>query len=116
MQLIEGAKLQEQMLASGNPGELELLDALNLMERGDYSGAVRRVTTAIEVVVEAVVAHEISLKEGDDAVGKFLQKTQTNFPRRIAKYEALSGRSLPKALSQTLTNTRELRHRIVHLG
>lgn len=32
-------------------GELELLDARSLMERGDYTGAVRRTATALEAVV-----------------------------------------------------------------
>jgi hypothetical protein len=54
-ELVDGARVQEHLLIVETPGELELLDAVNLMERGDYSGAVRRVTTAIEVVVEAVV-------------------------------------------------------------
>lgn len=55
-QLISGADLSNQISMTATPGEFELLDALNLMERGDYSGAVRRITTAIEVVVEHVVA------------------------------------------------------------
>ncbi len=53
--LIDGTELQSQIQFVPTPGELELMDALNLMERGDYSGAVRRVTTAIEVIVEDVV-------------------------------------------------------------
>jgi hypothetical protein len=53
--LIDGEQLHDQLNTESTPGEFELLDALNLIERGDYSGAVRRVTTAIEVVVEAVL-------------------------------------------------------------
>jgi hypothetical protein len=33
------------------PGEFDLLDARSLMERGDYTGAVRRTVTAIEAVL-----------------------------------------------------------------
>lgn len=50
-----------------SPGELELMDALNLMQRGDYSGAVRRVTTAIEVAVEAAVEQDVSAQDGEEA-------------------------------------------------
>jgi hypothetical protein len=64
-ELVDGARVQEHLLIVETPGELELLDAVNLMERGDYSGAVRRVTTAIEVVVEAVVGKEIERAEGN---------------------------------------------------
>ena len=46
--LIKGDHLRRQFTMVATPGEFELLDALNLIERGDYSGAVRRVTTAIE--------------------------------------------------------------------
>src|SRR5712692_7898817 len=52
--LVDADDLRNQISLLATPGELELLDALNFMERGDYSGAVRRVTTAIEVIVEDV--------------------------------------------------------------
>jgi hypothetical protein len=114
--LIDGHRLQAEMQTVGTPGELEVMDALNLMERGDYSGAVRRITTALEVVVEAIVEREIELAEGGTAAAKFLQLTKTNFPKRIIKYEALSGRFLPGGLKKRLEITRRLRHRIVHGG
>jgi hypothetical protein len=98
------------------PGELELLDAINLMERGNYSDAVRRITTAIEVVVEAVTGDLVEQHEGKQAAAKFLKNTMTNFPRRIAKYGALSGRPLVDGLMNELTRTRNLRHQIVHKG
>ena len=104
------------MLATETPGELELLDALNLMERGDYSGAVRQVTTAIEVVVEAVVEQEIERVEGKVAATNFLNATRMNFKRRLDKYQSLSGRTLLPGLLTTLDGTRKLRHRIVHSG
>jgi hypothetical protein len=115
-QLITAGDLAAQIDAEPTPGELELLDALNLMERGDYSGAVRRVTTAIEVIVEAVVGREIEKAQGTKAAKKFIRDTRTNFPRRVGKHEKLSGRAFPAALQRELDRTRKLRHRIVHGG
>jgi hypothetical protein len=115
-ELINETDLRAKISALANPGEFELLDALNLMERGDYSGAVRRVTTAIEVVVEAVVGKCVEEKQSARSAVKFLKDTETNFPRRVSKYEELSGRSLPGALRKDLQVTRKLRHRIVHRG
>ncbi len=115
-ELVDGARVQEHLLIVETPGELELLDAVNLMERGDYSGAVRRVTTAIEVVVEAVVGKEIERAEGNAVATNFLNATRMNFKRRIDKYQSLTGRTLLQGLSATLDETRKLRHRIVHGG
>jgi len=112
--LIETPELQGAISARGTQGEPELLDALNLMERGDYSGAVRRVTTAIEVVVEAAVAREIEKAEGKAAAAKFLKGTRMQFPARIKRYETLSGRSF--TLGSALKHIRDLRNRIVHGG
>jgi hypothetical protein len=111
---IEPDELQKKMSFVASPGEFELIDALNFMERGDYSGAVRRITTAIEAIVESVVAKAVELKEGQRAAAKFLKETETNFPKRLAKYEELTGRSLPSALRKDLHITRKLRHKIVH--
>jgi hypothetical protein len=86
------------------------------MERGNYSDAVRRITTAIEVVVEAVTGDLVEQHEGKQAAAKFLRDTKTNFPRRITKYGALSMRPLPDALMTALTRTRTIRHQIVHGG
>lgn len=113
---IEPNELRNKMSFVAGPGEFELMDALNLMERGDYSSAVRRVTTAIEVVVEAKVRKCIDAKDGEKAAVRFLRETETNFPRRISRYEELSGRSLPDVLRTELQGTRKLRHKIVHRG
>lgn len=114
--LIGGEQLQHEIKTVGTSGESEVLDALNLMERGDYSGAVRRITTAIEVAVEAVVQREIERAAGKAAAAKFLRSTRANFAGRIHKYEALSGRSLADGVRKNLEATRQLRHRIVHRG
>lgn len=115
-QLISAENLQKHIPAVATPGEFELLDALNLMERGDYTGAVRRITTAIEVIVEAVVGKEVEAAEGKAQAEKFLNKTKLNFDRRVSKYEALSNRVLSDGLRKQLAVTRDLRHRIVHAG
>jgi hypothetical protein len=115
-ELISGEDLRTKLSASATPGEFELLDALNLMERGDYSGAVRRVTTAIEVVVEAALAKEIEVLDGREAARKFLSDTQTKFDRRVAKYEQITKRTISEGSRGQLRETRKLRHRIVHQG
>jgi hypothetical protein len=114
--LTEAMQLREHFSTEATPGEFELLDALNLIERGDYSGAVRRVTTAIEVVVEAVLERSIIAAEGQAAAARFLNNTRTNFPQRIKKYELLSGRTLAQGHQSILATTRKLRHEIVHKG
>lgn len=115
-QLIEAADLQKQISAVASAGEHELLDALNLMERGDYSGAVRRVTTSIEVLVEDVVRAEIEARDGRQAADSFLEDTKTRFERRVQKYEQLSNRTMLDGMRRDLSATRTLRHRIVHGG
>jgi hypothetical protein len=114
--LIEEGELQNGISMVSAPGEFELLDSLNLMERGDYSGAVRRITTALEVIVESVVGRAVEVAEGKRSAVKFLKNTETNFRRRVEKYEELSGRTLPNALRREMFATRKLRHRIVHRG
>lgn len=106
------AKLSERPTS----GELELLDAINLMERGNYSDAIRRITTAIEVVVAAVAESVVSAKDGPHVAQRFLKDTQNNFGRRVAKYQELSSRMLPEGMRKELDKTRKLRHRIVHGG
>lgn len=114
--LIGEGDLQDAISIVAGPGEFELLDSLNLMERGDYSGAVRRITTALEVIVGSAVGKAVEVAEGKRSAIKFLKDTESNFRRRVEKYEALSGRTLSSALRTDMFATRKLRHRIVHLG
>ena len=93
-QLIEAEDLRNQLCLVPTPGELELLDALNLMERGDYSGAVRRVTTAIEVIVEVVAGAAVEAASGKQAAEKFLKDTRMRFDERLKMYQKLTGRKL----------------------
>ncbi len=114
--LIEASDLQSQLSLVATAGEFELLDALNLMERGDYSGAVRRVTTAIEVIVEAVSGKAVESASGKPAAEKFLKDTRMRFDERVKRYQKLTGRNASAASLKTLKETRDLRHKIVHGG
>jgi hypothetical protein len=114
--LIEEGEFQSAGSIVPTDGELEVLDALNLMERGDYSGAVRRITTALEVVVESVVGEAVEKAEGKRNAVQFLKNTETNFRRRVEKYEQISGRVLPDSFRTEIFATRKLRHKIVHRG
>ena len=113
-QLIEATKLQSAMTSEPSAGEYELLDALNLMERGDYSGAVRRITTAIEVQLESVLRQELLKKYAVTEVEKRLKESENDFPGRLRQYEKLSKRALSAVLCEELDTTRNLRHLIVH--
>ena len=59
--LITPSELQEALTRGHSPGELELLDAINLMERGDYAGAVRRVTLQSRPHLKEYCALSLSL-------------------------------------------------------
>lgn len=99
---------------SSTAGELELLDALNRMERGDYSGAVRRVTTAIEAIVEDVLRRQLQTRHAAEEAQKRLAASRNDFPGRVRQYCKLSGRILPPELNDELERTRATRHAIVH--
>jgi hypothetical protein len=114
--LTEPSALQASMSVGASAGELELLDAINLMERGDYSGAVRRITTAIEVVLESVLREELRQRCSKAEVANKLRASQTDFPGRLRQYQKLSRRRMSKQLSQDLETTRTTRQKIVHEG
>ena len=99
-QLIDADEFRRQLPLVPTPGELELLDALNLMERGDYSGAVRRVATAIEVVVEYVVGKVVESSKGKTVAEEFLNKTRMRFDKRVSTYQSLSGAKFTLALKR----------------
>jgi hypothetical protein len=115
-QLLDGSHLAAALGVPGTPGELELMDALNLLERGDYSGAVRRITTAVEVVVGERVGTAVAKSEGEEQAKRFLKDTRNRFDLRVAKCEELTGRTLPETMRASLKETRDLRHVIVHRG
>jgi hypothetical protein len=114
--LIEPSDLQSVLTFQASDGEYDLMDALNLMERGDYSGAVRRITTAIEAQTESAQKRELLKKMSLRDVEQILENTKTNFKKRLELHQETSGRKLNDALAKELEITRSLRHSIVHRG
>jgi hypothetical protein len=112
--LIDAGGLQTAISFQPSAGEFELLDARHLMERGDYSGGVRRITTSLEAIVESVVISELRKRHSETETDKILKNTQNNFPERVRQYEKLSGRKLPTELHSEMKTTRSMRHAIVH--
>jgi hypothetical protein len=112
--LIDAAHLQSAVSAEASAGEYELLDALNFMKRGDYSGAVRRITTAIEARLESALHQEFLKVYPVAEVEKKLGASENDFPGRLRQYQKLSGRELSAALRKELDTIRTLRHSIVH--
>jgi hypothetical protein len=114
--LIEPSELQAAMAFQPSAGEFDLMDALNLMERGDYSGAVRRLATAIEVQTEFALRQELLKNHSKEDTEKLLKNTENDFPGRFRQYLKLSRRKLPDRLDRELDMTRALRRSIVHDG
>ena len=114
--LIGPSELQSALIVQPSAGEFELLDALNFMERGDYSDAVRRITTAIEAQTEFALRQELLKKYPKEDAKKRLKNTENDFPGRLRQYQKLSRRKLPDYLDKELDMTRILRHSIVHRG
>jgi hypothetical protein len=114
--LIEPSELQTALTFQPSAGEFDLMAALNLMERGDYSGAVRRITTAIEAQTESMLRQELLKKHPKEEAEKLLRDTENDFPGRFRQYLKLSRRKLPHGLDKELDMTRALRHSIVHDG
>lgn len=114
--LIDGKALETLDPGVGVPGEDDLLDARNLMERGDYSGAVRRATTAIEALVEHVLRNELSKRFDSTTVEQKLAASQNDYPGRYRQWKKLSGATIPENLENDFEQTRILRHEIVHRG
>jgi hypothetical protein len=112
--LIEPSQLQTAFAIQPSAGEFDLMDALNLMERGNYSDAVRRITTAIEAQTEFALRQELLKKHRLPDVEKKLKASENDFPGRLRQYQKLSRRKLSDALNKQLETTRTLRHSIVH--
>ncbi|MDH5364159.1 MAG: hypothetical protein OEW82_03180 [Dehalococcoidia bacterium] len=112
--LIDAAELQSAMSIEPSAGEYELLDALNFMERGDYSGAVRRIVTAIEVQLESALRQEFLKLHPVPEVNERLEASENDFPGRLRQYQKLSRRKLSATLGKELEATRAIRHSIVH--
>jgi Protein of unknown function (DUF2934) len=113
---IDSNGLQQALSLAPTDGEYELLDAANLMIRGDYSSAVRRIATAHEAVLEKVLRAELLMHYPPAEVDQKLMASQNNFPGRLQQYQKLSGRVITTSLKAELDRTRDLRHQIVHRG
>lgn len=108
------ADLESVATADASPGEFDLLDARSLMERGDYTGAVRRTTTAIEAVIGAKLEEELSKKYDVGEVAKKLEASQNDVPGRIRQWRKLSKSAISQHLFDEFEKTRQVRHAIVH--
>jgi hypothetical protein len=110
------AELEGALREDPIPSESALLDAASLLHRGDYSGAVRRCVTAIEVLLESRMRAELSKSVSSEEAERRLKKTRMDFAKRISDYCTLTRRTFdPRQLDQ-LTKIRDLRHAIVHRG
>jgi hypothetical protein len=99
---------------AASPGEYDLLDARSLMERGDYSGAVRRTTTAVETLIDAVYEAELRKHFDESGVQQRLKKSFNNIPARIKEWRQLSASPISQRLFDDFVETRSLRQEIVH--
>jgi hypothetical protein len=109
-------RLQAVLRDAVDPAEFELVDALNRMERGDYTGAVRRVTTAAEAELGRVLRAALAATRTDADVEVALRASRNDFPRRLREYEGLRGQRVPDVHRAELERTRTMRHEIVHQG
>lgn len=110
----DATTLQETMPANATPGELELLDARSLMERGDYTGAVRRTATALEAVVGWALAEALRNQHDEAEVQRRLSASMNDFPGRLRQWLKLTAVQVPERLVAELDVTRSIRHDIVH--
>jgi len=98
------------------PSELALLDARSFLHRGDYSGAVRRAVTALEVLLERQLRVEFAKRYAAFDVEDRLHKSRNDFPGRLRQYQKLTTRTLSAGKCKNLEKIRDLRHEIVHRG
>lgn len=109
-------ELLARMSAVPGPGENEVLDALNSFARGDYTEAIRRVLTAIEVVTEVRLREQLLLKWPRSEVERKLEASEIDFPGRLRQLERLIRKKLGKSRWAELEVMRLLRFEIVHRG
>jgi hypothetical protein len=113
----EVADLAAAQSADATPGEFDLLDARGLLDRGDYTGAVRRIVTAVEAVTEWALRCELERQYTTSETNAKLAKTETNFSKRLQQWRTLSKSArVTDAQVALFGRTRKLRHKIVHAG
>lgn len=102
--------------SEATPGEFDLLDARSLMERGDYTGAVRRAVTAIEAVLAWALGNELEKRYGRDEAARRLEDSKTDFPGRARQWLKLAEPEIGQDRFDRFEETRQVRHEIVHRG
>lgn len=101
---------------TASAGEFDLLDARSLMERGDYTGAVRRTVTAIEAILRSALLAELDKKYPTAEAESRTARTDTDFPGRLAQWRKLAKPSISQMEFDEFETTRTIRHQIVHRG
>jgi hypothetical protein len=97
-------------------GEFDLLDARSLMERGDYTSAVRRTVTAVEAVLRWALVTELEKIHPPADAEQRASKTDNDFPGRLAQWRKLARPQISQQEFDEFQTTREIRHEIVHRG
>jgi hypothetical protein len=100
--------------SQATPGEFDILDARSLMERGDYTGAIRRSVTAVEAVVEHALRNELLNRFSTAEVERKLEASQNDYPGRYRQWKKLSQVNISGQLEADFSATRTMRHQIVH--
>ncbi|MGB6161547.1 MAG: hypothetical protein WCF33_21575 [Pseudonocardiaceae bacterium] len=96
------------------PGEFDLLDARSMMQRGDYTGAIRRTVTAVEAVLRWALLAELEMKYPSEEVERRTANTDNDFPGRLAQWRKLAKPQIAQQEFDEFQATRETRHAIVH--
>ena len=110
------AELNAVSSADATPGEFDMLNARSLMERGDYTGAVRRTVTAIEAVLEWALKGELQKKYPPAEAEERLRRYANNFPARLGQWRKLANPPISQSQFDHFEETRTIRHDIVHRG
>ena len=126
---VEAKDIEEALNLPEVPGQVDLLDAWSLYYRGRQSDAIRSLTTALEVLLEARLREYLSKAGLTEAkVESRLDESWNNFQARLTEYIRVSRRRLPGPilsvipyingvrLREELEQVRSLRHKIVHEG
>jgi hypothetical protein len=98
------------------PGEFDLLDARSLMERGDYTGAVRRTVTAVEAALRWALVSELEKIYPPTEAERRAANTDNDFPGRLAQWRRRARPQISQQEFDEFQATREIRHEIVHRG
>jgi hypothetical protein len=109
-------ELSSVSTSGATPGEFDLLDAWSLIERGDYTGAVRRTVTAIEAVTEWALRIELEKQLSREEVDEKLANTEMDFPGRLRQLNKLRKPPIAKVLIDAFQRARKMRNDIVHRG